>query len=169
MPASLAKIRRRMEELAELRYVDRDSIGEVRATRISVGDVAAPGEYTLRVGDRWGERDALYRLQCILRVPPGWRGQTVALYMDLSANDGGGLATVEGLLSIDGQAFHALDRYHREILLMLPTQTKNNWNARSIFGPESMKAPISYRHWNCGFWMQAPTGYTCACANSSTR
>ncbi|HKD76016.1 MAG TPA: hypothetical protein VKB76_10985, partial [Ktedonobacterales bacterium] len=69
-------------------------------------------------GDRWGERDAIYDMHFDVAVPSEWRGQTLALHLDLAAPvQGWEIATVEGILYLDGKPLHALDRYHREILL----------------------------------------------------
>ena len=113
------KIQRRVAELERFRYRASQSVGPLTATQVQVGTEAVTAEpITLTTGTRWGERDAIYHMQLATAIPTAWRGQALALHLDLSVpRPDLGLATVEGLIFIDGFALHALDRYHREIVL----------------------------------------------------
>ncbi|MDB5080330.1 MAG: hypothetical protein JWP00_2254 [Chloroflexi bacterium] len=115
MNLSVRKIQSRIAEIGKKRYAASQPIGKVRAERLEVSDAEA---VWLAEGDRWGKRDSNYLVSFDLEIPAEWRGQTLALHLNLSEVPNTWLInTVEGLLCLDGEPFHALDRFHREILL----------------------------------------------------
>ena len=70
----------------------------------------------------------IYRVSFPAEIPTNWQrpGHMIALHLDLSSPPTSEmLNTVEGLLYIDGKPFHALDRYHREIILTPELSVKN--------------------------------------------
>src|SRR5689334_10290083 len=117
MYLNVEKIRRRIEELGRLRYIESHPIGPVVAAALDPEENAS-SSVTLREGDRWGERDKMYRLSFEVEIPESWRGQLLVLNLNPSAPPRDWVInTVEGLLYLDGKPFHAVDRYHREIVL----------------------------------------------------
>ena len=117
MAFSLLKIKARVAELARLQYSAVRPLGPILAHPIENFDENET-QLVLREGERWGKRDTLYQLDFGVEIPTDWRGQTVALHLDISeAVNDFVINTVEGLIFINGKAFHALDRYHREIIL----------------------------------------------------
>jgi alpha-mannosidase len=113
MQVNVEKLKRRVQELARRRYMAARPIGPLSVARLD-----GRGDRRVNRGERWGERDGLYRMRAEVAVPAEWRGGMLALHLDLSAPVGGGqLATAEALLSIDGVPLHAIDRYHREVIL----------------------------------------------------
>ena len=111
---NVEKIRRRVEELAKLRFPETRPLAKVYAQPSDQPEKAVE----LHVGDRWGERDKIYLINFRLDIPVEWRGQPLALCPQVSAlGTGWYINTVEGLIFINGKPFHALDRYHREIVL----------------------------------------------------
>ena len=115
MAVNLLKVRQRVKELGERRYLARLPLGPVVVRPLDQPQASA---FTLQPGDRWGERDTLYEASLNVSIPTGWAGETVALRLDLSKSaDAFTINTIEGLLFVNGQPFHALDRYHREIIL----------------------------------------------------
>ncbi len=114
MQVNVAKLKRRIQELARRRYVASQPIGPLRVARLD----GTGAVQVVNTGERWGERDGLYRMTAQVAVPADWRGDELALHLDLSAPaTGWELATAEALLSIDGVPLHAIDRYHREVIL----------------------------------------------------
>jgi len=111
---SKEKIKKRLVELANLRYGDSLPIPTIYAQRLEGGKTEG---FTLSEGQRWGEYDTIYQLNFNLEIPASWRNLVVALHLNLTTGPSFGINTVEGLVSIDGHPFHALDRYHREIIL----------------------------------------------------
>lgn len=82
--------------------------------------IAEPSErFSIQNGTRWGERDSLYRIDFEVAIPQDWQGQLLALHLDLSAppDHSWSINTIEGLVYINDKPFHAVDRYHREIIL----------------------------------------------------
>ncbi len=128
MQPSVQKIQRRIEELAQRRYAAQVALAPLRAERT---DVAGEAPFTITSGTRWGERDGVYQMAVEVDIPPAWRGQSVALHLDLSApaSDYTGIATAEALLSIDGVPLHAIDRYHREVILPPDIAAKAHFTA----------------------------------------
>lgn len=117
MAFSLLKIKARVAELARLQYSAVRPLGPILAHPIQNFDENET-QLVLREGERWGKRDTLYQLDFEVEIPTDWRGQTVALHLDISQTvNEFVINTVEGLIFINGKAFHALDRYHREIIL----------------------------------------------------
>lgn len=117
MPRHLQKIQRRVEELAQWRYLDILPVGPIQAEKISGGS-ESPVKQTLQTGDRWGERDAIYQMYFTVTIPSEWKHHTVALNLNFSPTPTDWtINTVEGVLSVNNHLFHAVDRYHREILL----------------------------------------------------
>jgi hypothetical protein len=131
--ADLARIKQRMNELEKLRYVTQLPIPSVRAKLLTANvppedvpftlrsdEVAEnKGEWqTLREGERWGQPDALYRFSFEVDLPTLAPQQKLTLRLDLSALPAVWcINTVEGLVYLNSEPFHALDRYHREIIL----------------------------------------------------
>ncbi|HEX2910506.1 MAG TPA: alpha-mannosidase [Chloroflexia bacterium] len=127
---TLAKLKSRIEELERLRYIEKLPLGPIKV------EPESGNSFSLKVGERWGKRDRLYRLSFELEIPQKWRGQSLALHLDLSAPaNNWTINTVEGLLYLNGKPFHALDRYHREIIL--PAEAT-----------EEAKLDISIRLWS---------------------
>ncbi len=112
---SKEKIRLRLKELANLRYRESLPIPPIYAQPVTGGKTEG---FTLSEGQRWGEYDTIYQLNFNLEIPTNWRNRVVALHLSLTtAPSVFTINTVEGLVSIDGHPFHALDRYHRELIL----------------------------------------------------
>jgi alpha-mannosidase len=115
MNLNVPKIKSRIKEIEKKRYAASLPLSKLRAERLEDG---ASEVVWLSEGDRWGVRDANYLVSFDLAIPAEWRGQSLALNLNLSIMpDSFSLSTVEGLLCLDGVPFHALDRYHREIIL----------------------------------------------------
>lgn len=115
MSLSVEKIQSRIKEIGTRRYAEVLPLDKLRAERL---DGEAPETVYLSEGDRWGKRDSTYRVSFDLEIPPDWRGQTLALNLNLSEIPTQWLInTIEGLLFLDGAPYHALDRFHREIFL----------------------------------------------------
>ncbi len=115
MSANLRKIQRRMEEIGKSRYAGSLTLSNLQAERQDGED---PETVWLSEGDCWGKRDSNYIVSFDVEIPPEWQGQTLALHLNLSLPvKDPPLNTIEGLLCLDGVPFHALDRYHREIVL----------------------------------------------------
>ncbi len=122
MNIHIRKVKARVLELSKLLYCDRRALEPVQATRVDESSSAggASPTLTLQTGDRWEEYDAIYRVSFTARIPAEWpgSGRMIALHLELSRPPTSEmLNTVEGLLFIDSQPCHALDRYHREIIL----------------------------------------------------
>jgi alpha-mannosidase len=125
---SIQKVQRRIDELARLRFIESRPIGPVQAEQLD-SENRPLTSVTLRRGERWGSRDALYNLSFQVEIPESWRGQLLTLNLNPSTPpDGWVINTVEGLLFIDGKAFHAIDRYHREIILLPELAEKKQLN-----------------------------------------
>ncbi len=115
MPPNETKIRRRIQEIGRARRLEAIPLGPLMVRRL---DVAETLVRMVQQGDRWGERDGVYAMHMDVAIPPEWRSHVLALHLDLSSPvSRDSLATVEALVSIDGVPLHAIDRYHREILL----------------------------------------------------
>ncbi len=114
---SVEKIRQRIDELAKLRYRDQQPLNSLFVQKIDNG--GAGERFDLRIGDRWGERDALYNVFFTVDPPKDWlRSGQVALHLDLSElPDAWTINTIEGLVYLNDQPFHAVDRYHREMMV----------------------------------------------------
>jgi alpha-mannosidase len=101
---------------------ERQMIATALGTDAALSAITAPplpadGVF-LHTGDRWGQRDGRYLLEATVEIPPEWRSDLVVLHLDLSEPASQwDIATAEALLSIDGVPLHALDRYHREVIL----------------------------------------------------
>jgi alpha-mannosidase len=120
MNVSILKIKRRISELETLRYIERCPIEAVQAERLTIGNQYAPSQFSLTEGQTWGEQDAIYHITFDLSIPAAWQEaeSQIALHLNFSTGSKDGiLNTVEGLIYINDQPFHAIDRYHREIIL----------------------------------------------------
>jgi alpha-mannosidase len=118
MAFSQGKIQRHIEELAKVRYRAYQTIPSIVAQRLLLGEQESSHTSTVQRGELWGERDAIYDVRGRVSIPNDWQGKTLALHLDLAEPaEGWDISTIEGTLFIDGQAIHAIDRYHREVLL----------------------------------------------------
>lgn len=123
MYSSLDYLKRWRDDLADVRILERQPIGPLTAEPLRSQHANQQGNqlsepFQLHIGDRWGAKDAEYLVQGEFEIPQAWRGDLVALQLDLSAPARQwAINTAEGLVLLDGQPFHAVDRYHREILL----------------------------------------------------
>jgi alpha-mannosidase len=131
MPAhpNLERIKKRMYELEKLRYVQQIPLENLKAKKL--GSLATlevqpnatvtegKGEWlSLKKGDIWGEPDTLYWFNFDFTTPPVTSAQSLVLHIDLSVpSESWSINTIEGMLYLNGQPFHALDRYHREVIL----------------------------------------------------
>ena len=115
MSLGIEKIQSRIKEIGKKRYAASLPLEKLRAERL---DGEAPEVAWLSEGERWGKRDSNYLVSFDLEIPADWRGQTLALHLNLSEMPNTWMInTIEGLLCLDGEPFHALDRFHREIML----------------------------------------------------
>lgn len=123
MNSSLEYLRRWRDDLANLRVRERRPIEPFTARSLfsSTIEQAAGNSsdaFQLHVGDQWGAYDAEYRLEGEFEIPEAWRSKLLALQLDLASPiHQWAINTAEGLVELDGRPFHAVDRYHREILL----------------------------------------------------
>lgn len=116
MHVTLAKVSRRLDELATLRYLDTRPLGPLFAERLSVDAAHTPDELTIAEGDQWGGSDEIYLIPFQIEIPESWRGRTIALQIALTAIGRGG-PKPEALLFANGRPLHALDRQHSEVIL----------------------------------------------------
>jgi alpha-mannosidase len=116
MHVTLAKVTRRTEELAGLRYAESLPLGPLYAQRLDASGAPDGPELVLVEGDRWGGRDEVYLLRFEVAIPERSRDMLIALQLHFSGLDREGRIQ-EGLLFVDGHPFHAIDRFHREVLL----------------------------------------------------
>ena len=123
---NLLKIQQYITELAQLRYVESRPLSQVWAEQQSVGNgsgwqATGSAGQSLEPGQRWAARDSLYVISFEVVIPAEWRSNKdslIALRLDLAQSySEHSLNSVEGLLYINGQALHAIDRYHREVIL----------------------------------------------------
>ena len=114
MTVSLRKIERRVEEIGKSRYAESLTLSNLKA---ELQDSEEGEVVYLSEGVRWGKRDSNYIVSFEVEIPAAWQGQTLALNLNLSTPHTHSLSTIEGLLFLDGEPYHALDRYHREIVL----------------------------------------------------
>jgi alpha-mannosidase len=116
MHLTAQKVNRRVEELATLRFRETQPIGPLSAERLTSNGISAPWSLTLSEGDRWGERDEVYLMRLEVPISEHWRGKPVVLQLHFDRMGSRG-SPPEGLLLIDGQSFHAIDLFHREVEL----------------------------------------------------
>jgi len=118
MYSSLDYLKRWRNDLAGARILDRQPIGPLTAKPVRSQGASPEESFQLTVGDRWDAYDAEYLLRGAFEIPAAWRADLLALQLDLSTPASQWVInTAEGLVLLDGQPFHAVDRYHREILL----------------------------------------------------
>src|SRR5436305_14031316 len=104
MSLSVEKIQSRITEIGSKRYAASLPLGQLRAERL---DGEMPETVWLSEGDRWGKRDSNYVVSFDLEIPADWRGQTLALHLNLSEMPNHWPHnSIEGLLFLDGDAFH---------------------------------------------------------------
>src|SRR6266567_2884468 len=108
-------------EPAEVRIIRQDSSARVRSS--GYDDSSAP---TLAAGGDWREAlNSTVWLRFRLRRPDAWPVEETALIaqrfgtypLEPSNRTGQGLQRMQGMLYLDGKAYHGLDQYHRLIHL----------------------------------------------------
>ena len=117
---TLPKLEHRIAEVETMVYRRRYPVHPVRWMdgwdEEALGPGFTDGQWPeVAIPHRWGGRDIKATARVRFEVPPGWRGEPVALRVDLS--QGLHVSGPDATAYLDGKPIQGVDVYHQEILL----------------------------------------------------
>ena len=144
------RLTRLINELAELRYFNNQSIDAFRCYEDD-GDVGCrqPDETkesgTLVIGDRWTGRDKYLWLCQNVSIPKEWANEQIVGLFDFGHTCGGHNSGFESLLYVNDEPYQGVDQNHQEVFFDAATNSLN-LKFRLWSGLEGGGKPVQQRH-----------------------
>ncbi len=117
------KIDRRIAEIKEYRYRDRETI-EYFLTKEDDGKEVNPKVPTvfdekerILLGERWSGRDRYLWLHRKLKIKEEWKGKQIVALFDFGKTGSGHNSGFESLLFLNGEMYQGVDSNHKEVFL----------------------------------------------------
>ncbi len=121
---TLEKMERRVQELAQRRYFDMQTIAPLEAMEGKNGYdevyTGVPENFDgkpFSLGDRFCGKDKFLWIRKTVQIPPSRPGCEVTGLFDFGKTGGGLNSGFESMLYIDGHPYQAVDTYHHDVLL----------------------------------------------------
>lgn len=116
---TIDKLRNRIHELDNLRYIDTLELEYFNTKLNNDKDIAPqiPSEFdgTIKLGDTWKGRDLYLWMRRVVSIPSSWQGKNIVGIFDFGETGAGNNSGFESLFYLNNKPYQGVDSNHKEV------------------------------------------------------